>query len=128
MPNLLQRGASFLGSRMKDAAGREVTYTRRGQTVTLTGWPSRQEYEVTDEETGLPLRITSYDWSFVAEELVFETERIVPRPGDQITETQNSQNVTYEAMPPGKMPVSERLDTGDVLIVVHTKQTQCRAS
>ena len=128
MPNLLQRGATFLGSRMQTAAGRSVTYARRDRTVTLTGWPSKQEYEVADDETGLPLKATYYDWSFIADDLVFDDERIVPRPGDQISETLNSQDFVYEAMAPGKMPVSERLDASDTLLVVHTKIVQCRPS
>ena len=44
MPNLLQRGASFLGSRLQTAAGLEVVYSRKSQSITLTGWPALQEY------------------------------------------------------------------------------------
>jgi hypothetical protein len=129
MPNLLQRGAAFLGSRMQQAAGRSVVYSRRSQTVTLTGWPAMQEYEV-DDEDGIPRRHTFYDWTFTAEDLDFasDAEIFAARPGDQIRETLNGQEITYEAMPPGTKPVSERLDTAGVLVVVHCKIVKCLAS
>lgn len=126
----MQRGAAFVASRMPAAAGREVVYYRGSQTVRLTGWPDKQEYEVIDEETGLPLRVTYYDWTFTASELVFsgDTERVKCRPGDQILETLNSEERIYEAMPPGKKPVSEDLDSAGVIIKVHCKLVQCRPS
>ena len=119
MPNLLQRGASFLGSRLQTAAGREVVYSRKSQSVTLTGWPSLQEYEV-DDEDGIPRRVTFYDWTFITAELDFanDEETFAARPGDQIT----VDGETYELMPPGKKPVAERLDAFGLNTLIHTKR------
>lgn len=119
MSTLMQRGATFLGQRMQTAAGREVVYSRKSQTVTLTGWPSLQEYEV-DDEDGIPRRVTFYDWTFITAELDFENdeEAFAARAGDQIT----VDGEVYELMPPGKKPVAERLDANGINTLIHSKR------
>lgn len=131
MPNLLQRGASFLGTRLKEAAGREVTYKRGPQEMTATGWPAKIDYEVTDDETGIPQKVSFYDWTFTTEDLAFDGDDTIfaARPGDQITETLNGEELTYEASSPGKRPVAESADSAGVLTMIHTKIVRrCPAS
>jgi hypothetical protein len=122
MPNLLQRGAAILGDRLQSAAGRSVTYTRRGQSLTATGWPAKQDY-IIDNDAGIPQSVTFYDWTFATADLAFDDdpETFAARAGDQITETLNGQDLTYEVMPPGDRPVAEGLDTAGVLTLIHTK-------
>lgn len=130
MPNLLQRGASWLGDRLKSAAGRSVTYLRGSQQFTATGWPAKVDYEV-DDEDGIPRRVSFFDWTFKAEDLGFDgdDELFAVRPGDQITETLNGEEVTYEASPVGKRPAAEAADSAGVLVMVHTKiVARCPAS
>lgn len=121
--NLLQRGATWLGERLQAAAGRSVTYKRGGQAIPdITGWPAKNEYEVTDDE-GLPEKVWFYDWSFTASDLNFANDETLfeARPGDQITETINGRDIVYEVAPPGKRPVAEWLDSAGVILLVHTK-------
>jgi len=121
MPNVLTNGAAWLGGQLQAAAGVEVWYVRRSNCVPITAWPTIHEYEVLDED-GIPTRVLSYDWAFVAAELVLGGQPIEPRPGDLVVETVDGLECPFEAMPLGKKPCFERLDASGQLIVVHTKQ------
>ena len=129
MPNLLQRGATWLGDRLQDAAGQTVVYARGSQSVSATATPRKVDYEV-DDEDGIPRRVTFYDWDFIATDMVFtgETEQFDAMPGDQVRVTVSGFEYTYEAMPAGKKPATEWLDSSGVLRTVHTKLTGRRAS
>lgn len=124
----MQRGATWHGEKAQAAAGQEVEYVRGSQTASLTGWPSRVEYEVTDDETGLPMRVMFYDWSFTAEHMLFGTEEIASRAGDEVRVTIGGFDYVYEVAPPGKRPVAEWLDSSGILRTVHTKLVTRRAS
>lgn len=132
MPNLLQRGATWLGGKLQTAAGRTITYDRRGQTFTATGVPNKVDYEVdVDPQTGLPLAVTFYDWTFTFADLGFDNDDSLfeALPGDQISETLNGVDSVYEAAPPAKRKVMEWLDSAGTLVVVHTKLTErCQTS
>lgn len=121
MSNLLQDGATWLGGQLQTAAGSEVTYSRRSACVSVVGWPAMHEYEVLDED-GIPTRVLSHDWTFVAVELVLDGVRIEPRPGDRITEVIDGEEYSFEVMPPEKKPCFERLDAAGRLLLVHTKR------
>jgi hypothetical protein len=122
MPNLLQRGATWLGERLQTAAGRSVIYSSGGQSFTATAWPAKVDYEV-DDEDGIPRRVTFYDWTFAREDLDFDDDPkpFSAKPGDRIVETLNAVELTYEVMPAGKRPVMEWADSGGELILIHTK-------
>ncbi len=122
MSNLMQRGAAWLGERLKAAAGRSVTYTRRGQSLTATAWPAKLDYDVEDDD-GVFRRTTFYDWSFVTSDLDFanDPETFSARPGDEIKETLNGETLTYEVMPITSKGVEEWMDTAGELTVIHTK-------
>lgn len=113
MPNLMQRGAAFLGEKLKSAAGRSVTLTQGATTLAITSWHARHEYEVVDEQ-GLPEKVASYDWSIVEEDL----DGLVLRPGATITDG----SAVYEAMAIGTRQCVERLDSSGVLLTLHTRQ------
>lgn len=122
MANLLQRGASFHGERSKAAAGRSIVYTRRTSTFTATGWPEKVDYEVdVDPQTGLALAVTFYDWTFTFADLGFDATLFDALPGDQISETLNGVDYVYEVAPVGKRKILEWIDSGGVLVVVHSK-------
>jgi hypothetical protein len=116
MPTLFQRSATWLGTRLQNAAGRTATYTRySGTTVALTAVPSVHAYEVVDE--GIHTLVTSWDFVIPRDDLGFD-----PAQGDQITETLNSVATVYEVQPIGSLPCFEWLDSSGLLLKVHTKK------
>ncbi len=126
MPNLLQRGATWLGGKLQTAAGRTINYERRGQTFTATGVPNKVDYEVdVDPQTGLAIAVTFYDWTFTLDDLGFDGDSddalFEALPGDQISETLNGVASVYEAAPVAKRKVMEWLDSAGILVIVHTK-------
>lgn len=124
MSNLLQRGASFIGDKLKSpaVAGRTVAY-RRGQSeiAKVSAWPSQHEYEVVDEQ-GFATSVVSFDWTFTTSDLVLRGEAIEPRPRDVIAEVLNGETVTYEVMAIANRPCFEWADTSGILTLVHSRR------
>jgi hypothetical protein len=105
-------------------AGIEGVYARGScESELIRGVPVQHEYEVIDEETGVPTRVISYDWRFVAAELVLASEPVMPRAGDRWTMNISGVEEVYEVMPVGKRPCFERADASGVLLLIHTKRT-----
>jgi hypothetical protein len=121
MPNLLQRGATWLGDRLSTSAGRSVVLHSQGRTLSLTGWVSMHEYEVPDEAGGLVI-VESWDWSFRTADLVLDGIHIKFDKGWQVRETLDGREISYDAMPVGNKPVAEMLDTSGILTLLHTKK------
>jgi hypothetical protein len=104
-------------------AGCEGVYVRGdAESETIVGVPVQHEYETIDDETGLPTKVVSYDWTFTAEELAIEGDQITPRKGDRWKPTIGDVEETYEVLPIGKRPCFERADASGVLLLVHTKK------
>jgi hypothetical protein len=124
MPNLLQRSASFLATKLQSAtvAGRTVTY-RRGQLESgaIQAWVSDHDYPITDEQ-GFVTKVIAFDWNFKTADLLIRGEAITPQSGDLITETLNGETVTYEVMPIPTGPEKDEPDTASVITRVHTKR------
>ena len=124
MPNLLQRGAAWLGSNLQIAGGRTTTIERRGQSFTAVGTPNKVDYDTDiDEQTGLAVAVTFYDWTYTFADLGFANDQSLfeAMAGDQIKETLNGVDYVYEVASPLKRKVMEWLDSGGVLVVIHTK-------
>ena len=122
MSNLLQDAASWLGDRLKESVGRQVTYVRgAAQSEPITGTPAQQQYDVFDEG-GIGTTVLAYDWTFTRDCLEIAGTPINPRAGDRITETLEGVAVAFEVVPLGKRPCYEWLDTSGILILVHTKK------
>lgn len=116
MPNLMTRGATWLGSRLQTAGGRSVTYRRGNQEpVTLTATPTRIVYEVAQSD-GLVTQVESWDWIITAVDLGFD-----PIPGDEIRETIGGVDKVYEVFEIGTKPCFEWTDTAGVLLTVHSR-------
>lgn len=115
----MQRGATWLGSKLQTAGGRSVTYRRANQpAVTLTGVPIKVIYTATNNE-GMQTQIESWDWgSILATDLGFK-----PIPGDKIRETLNGEVIDYEVFEPGDNPCFELMDTAGILWVIHSSRT-----
>jgi hypothetical protein len=121
--NLLEDGARWLGRRLQESAGIAGTYARGGtESNPIVGVAAQHEYEVVDDESGLPTKVIAYDWTFTADELVIAGDPVTPRKGDRWKTTTNGANEVFEVVPIGKRPCFERADTSGVLLVVHTKK------
>jgi hypothetical protein len=120
--NLLQDGATWLGQQLKAVAGVTVTYTRGINAATgLTGTVTMARYETVDSE-GFGVVALSRDYVLHAADLVVGGTMIVPRAGDQITETILGVAQTFEVMALGELRESEPLDTDGLMLLVHTKK------
>jgi hypothetical protein len=121
MPTLMQRGATWLGTRLQTAGGREVTYRRgNGTPVTLTATPTRIEYTVAQSDGSLT-QVESWDWIITAEDLGFD-----PIPGDEIRETINGVAKVYHTMPLQNNKCFDWSDTAGILLTVHSKLVESR--
>lgn len=118
MPTLMQRGATFLASRLQTAGGRSVSYRRgNGEPVTLTGTPKQITYEVAQADGALT-QVEAWDWLVTAADLGFD-----PMGGDQIEETINGVVKTYTVRTIGNKPCFEWSDTAGILWVIHSEIT-----
>jgi hypothetical protein len=112
-----------MGQSLQRLAGIEGVYARGAdESEPMIGVPVQHEYEVIDDETGLPTKVISYDWTFIASELVIADEPIAPRKGDRWKPTVEGTEEIYEVLPIGKRPCFERTDASGVLVLVHTKR------
>jgi hypothetical protein len=119
----LARAALGMALTLERLAGVEGVYVRGdAESEPITAVPVQHEYEVIDDETGLPTKVLSYDWRFTASALVIADEPITPRKGDRWRATIEDAEETYEVLPVGKRPCFERADASGVLLVVHTKK------
>ena len=123
MANILQDGAAWLGGKLTAHAGHSVSLEQGSATLTgLTASVAMHDYEVIDS-SGMLTAVLSYDWTFVAADLVaaggsgFEL-----RKGAVVIETVSGVTRRYEAMPLGSKPAAERLDPSGILLTLHTKK------
>ena len=80
--------------------------------------PSEEHYKVTTTEGGFTW-FHAIDWTFAESDL----DGLKPRPGDRIIETLGTEERIYEVTPiSDDEPCSKQLDTGNVMILVHTKR------
>ena len=124
MSTAIARAAVGMAHALERLAGIEGVYARGSQeSEPIRGVPVQHEYEVIDDETGLPMRVISYDWRFIAAELLIANEPVTPRKGDLWKPTIGGVQEIYEVLPIGKRPCFERADTSGVLLLIHTKRT-----
>ena len=124
MSTAIARAAIGMAHSLERLAGIEGVYARgNDESDPIRGVPVQHEYEVIDDETGLPTKVISYDWRFVAAELLIANEPVTPRKGDLWKPTIGGVQETYEVLPIGKRPCFERADTSGVLLLIHTKRT-----
>ena len=117
MPTLIDRGAAWLGTKLKDAAGVDVVYVRgSSESEPITGTVARYDYEVMQDD-GAILLVTSYDWTFTTSDLPH-----TPRSGDRLRATLNGVASEFEVAPIGKLPCQQRLDAAGILTLAHTKK------
>lgn len=119
MPNTMQNAAAWLGANLQAAAGRTIVLSRGAQkSSAITGTVAMQDYSLVDEN-GFATTFTSYDWTFVTDDLPWEVTN-----GHRIRETLNGEVIEYEILPPPDRKAVEWLDTSGVLTLVHTKKVK----
>lgn len=122
MPNLIQNGVTWLGEKLRTAAGHTVSYRRGTQAVSITAVPIRGRRSVIGAD-GVAILITSYEWQVKASELLFSGSAVEPRSGDIIAETVGATTVKYQVLDMDEQnPCYEFLDAGGAELIIRTKR------
>lgn len=119
MADLLSSGASWLAGKLKNFAGRSVTY-RRGSTSYsgLTATHQSQLYDVIQEDgIATSVRLDDFIWTYA-------DLPVKPRQGDLIIETINGVEQSFEVRPIGDLPCWELMESSESLAIVHTKRVE----
>ena len=121
--DMLSAGASWLTGQLKAAAGTTITYTRGNTDSEIVATIGRSTFEQ-QNQSGVLERWESRDYLIAAADLPFGD----PQRGDQITETQGGELVTYEVSSPRGVPEWHYGDAFRSIVRVHAVQTEARAT
>lgn len=124
MASLLQRGAEWLAGKLKDTAiaGESITYTRGGDSVTLTATPGKSLLRVMDSSGNSVVEWTDADWLISAADLILAGSTTLPERGDIITRTKGGTVYTYEVRPVESEGAWRWSDENRTIMRVHTKE------
>lgn len=120
MPDMLEKGLSWLDDQRHTHMTRMVVYQRGGDSVELAATIGRSEFEQADEY-GSVHRIESRDYLVRAADLVLAGSQTLPQGGDRIRETAGEQVFVYEVMAPGTEPPFRHSDPYRQTLRIHTK-------
>lgn len=120
---MLSAGASWLTGQLKAAAGTTITYTRGNTDAEIVATIGRSTFEQ-QNQSGVLERWESRDYLIAAADLPFGD----PQRGDQITETQGGELVTYEVSSPRGVPEWHYGDAFRSIVRVHAVQTEAGAT
>jgi len=100
MPNLMARAQSLLNSRVEEAAGASVTYSRgrTGQSVALTAAVGRTVF-ASNGADGPRVDFGERDYLILAADLVLGGAAAEPEEGDRVSETIGGVEHTFKIMP-----------------------------
>jgi len=127
MPNLLQKGLSWLDDQRHKHMSLGVVYARGADSVSLSATVGRTVFEQADE-LGVIHRSESRDYLIRAEDLVLAGVLTTPRAGDRITETDGALIHTYEVNAPGGEPPWRFSDPHRIALRIHTKRIKTEAT
>ena len=116
MADLLAAGASWLAGQLKTAAGRDVTYRRNGQDVTVTATIGRSQFE-SQNQSGVIENWESRDYLLPLADLPFGE----PLRGDVLVEAIGGDVLEFEVAAPRGVPVFHFGDAFRSIVRVHTK-------
>ncbi len=119
MPDIMQRGSSWLAGKLQTQVSQSVTYTHNAQAVGsgLKATPGRSMFEQDNGEGGI-IRFESQDFIFTADELTLAGNVIEPENGDRVTWNGN----TFEVLGSSGEPSRRYSDGYRNQVRVHTKQ------
>lgn len=121
MRDLMESGAALLNRMRKADLARTVTYVRGDDSVQLAATASRPDFVLSDG-TPVALELERRDYVFPTADLVLDDSPALPQEGDQIVDTINGVERTYEVMAEEAGTQPYRLAGPDQSILrVHTK-------
>jgi len=118
----LRAGADWLANKRTAFMSHAVTYSRGGDSVSLSTTVGKTEFEQTDEY-GVMMRIEARDFLMLASDLILGGTETEPRSGDRITETDAASGKTfvYEVLSLPGQPPFRYSGAGHNTLRVHTK-------
>ncbi len=120
MPDVLEKGLSWLDDQRHTHMTRTVVYQRGADAVEIAATIGRTEFEQVDEH-GVVQRLQSRDFLVRAADLVLADAPALPKAGDRIRETVGAQTFVYEVMAPGNEPPWRYSDPYRKALRIHTK-------
>ena len=121
MSDMLKEGSDWLEEKRTEHASRAVTYHRGLFDVAVQATIGKTVFEI-DDGTGILEKVESRDFLILAEDLVLNTVRTLPKRGDRIRETDDDTVYVYEVLAPGREPHYRFSDANRKTLRVHTKQ------
>lgn len=124
MANLFEKTKSWLPARMKQCAGKSVTYARSGSSdVTLTAWVGNTLFAIEGRGEGAA-RVEWGERDYLIAAADMATVGLgEPRAGDQITETLPVEGATtFEVMPVAGEPAWRWADGDRTFYRLHAKK------
>lgn len=127
MSDLLETGAVWLETQRTKYVTRRVVYRRGAEAVELPATIGRTVFRL-DKGYGLAERIESRDYLVLVVDLVLGGAPILPKPGDQVRETEGGQVFIYEVMAPGNEPCWRYSDPFRRTYRIHSKLAATEAA
>ena len=127
MADLLHQGAAWFDGQRHTHLTQTVSYQRGVDSVELAGTIGRTEFEQADEY-GVLHRIETRDYIIRTADLLLAGERVLPKAGDQIRETDEAVTHVYEVMAPSGEPPWRYSDPHRIALRIHTKHVKTEAT
>ena len=120
MPDVLEKGLSWLDDQRHTHMTRTVVYQRGADAVEIAATIGRTEFEQVDD-FGVVQKVQSRDFLARTADLVLAGAPTLPKAGDRIRETAGAQTFVYEVMAPGNEPPWRYSDPYRKALRIHTK-------
>lgn len=120
MTDILQNGLNWLNGVRNAHMTNTVTYARGESTVQLPATVGKTVFRQSDE-FGLVMHFETRDFLVSTADLVLDGQRVLPCPGDRITQSEDGKDYIYEVMSPGGEPHFRYSDPYMKVLRIHTK-------
>jgi hypothetical protein len=121
MPDLLESSSAWLQSQRHRHLSRPVLYVRGAERVEVAATVGQTVFRLDDGAGGI-LHSESRDYLIRAADLMLAGERVTPRRGDQVRETDAGVTFVYEVTAPGDEPHWRYSDPYRLTLRIHTQQ------
>lgn len=119
MPDVLRKGFEWLEGKRRAHMTVEVVYARGEHTVTLSATVGKTQFEQTDDY-GIIRRSESRDFLITADDLVLDSVKVEPLPGDRILDRIGDAWHIFQVGAPNGEPPFRVADPGRLALRVHT--------
>ena len=120
MSDLLEQGQQWLADQLTTHAAQTVVYARDGDEVTVPATIGKTTFEH-DDGQGTIIRTQVRDYLVDTHLLELGGDTVLPKPGDQIRETEGDTVFTYEVMAIAGEPCWRYSDPFRNKLRIHTK-------